>query len=575
MKRILIFIFLILNINAEIKLDFSSQNLDYDSDYYEIQGNNIIISNYYNSYNNVFRFTGISFDKYIIISSNVQIYLDLLLFSTTGKSAPIIINENYKVSFVLQGMSTIIDSSENEKDAVIYLKKGASLNITGNGTLNIITNKLMAIKGDNSTSLILNNGTIKIFSTKTKAGGIYLKNNIEINNGNFFYEALSGKNPGIISDNSLVINGGNINIKSGEGKGILVNNSIVINKGILNLISEGENVIQTDNSIYIKEGNLNIKSEGGKGISVKKNLYIGSKGEKNSKLNINIDTNKEGIESKIMEIYSGTVNIKSKGDGIKLCKDQISSGESNCYMDIYEGVININSEQNGLILNGDTFIVGGKLILFSSSKGDFQPIIQKGLLKIIGGILFAGGNKLNIATNTEQVSSSYNKHIDAGWNIEIFDNKTHNLIISVTIPKDIEFFYFNNPFNFTMKFSEKKEEIEESPSQTLISTEIEYNYTYSTIPSQTLISTEIEYNYTYSTIPKQTQIDDKDEKNNTSPKEKENTDKIIEEEENLNTNDNSNKKNNDEDKNKEKKIKNNYLRKINIIYFIFYIILLW
>jgi len=268
-----------------------------------------------------------------------------------------------------------------------------------------------------------------------------------------------------------------LNIKSGNGTGIKANNSIIIYKCSLDLISEGDG-IQTNSSIFILKGYLNIKSESSKGIEAKKNIYIGEK-DKNSNLLLNIDTFKEGIKAKAMEIYSGNINIRSKGDGIKissdLCKEQTCSGEFNYYLDIYDSDININSDKNGIISDGDISIVGGQSILFGSSEGDYQPITQNGLLKISGGILFAGGNKGKIVANTKQISSAFNKHIDSGSNIEIYNNDTNNLIVSLVTPKDIEFLYFNNPFNFTIKFDGENE----IPNRNLLQSEtVEGSFNY-------------------------------------------------------------------------------------------------
>ena len=450
-KLFLLFLFVNLYNNLNI-VDFS-QNINL-KDYFSVNENNLK-TNTYGSY----KFIGTCIDKNILIYYTSTIHLNSFTLISSGKVAPLIIESSENVELVLEGTSTIIDSAENENDSVIFLKKGATLNITGNGTLNIITNRLMAIKGDNSTSFILNNATIKIFSTKSTAGGIYLKKDITINNGSFIYEAFYGKNPAIASDDSIIINGGMLNIKSGNGTGIKANNSIIIYKCSLDLISEGDG-IQTNSSIFILEGFFNIKSEGGKGIKAKKNIYIGKK-DNHSNIHINIDTFEEGIEAKVMEIYSGNINIRSKGDGIKIssdiCKEQTCSGELNYYLDIYDSDININSDKNGIISDGDISIVGGQLILFGSSEGDYQTITQNGLLKISGGILFAGGNKGKIVVNTKQVSSSYNKHIKSGSTIEIYNNETYNLIVSVVIPKDLDFLYFNNPFNFTIKFDGQNE----------------------------------------------------------------------------------------------------------------------
>ena len=63
------------------------------------------------------------------------------------------------------------DSSSNENDGTIYLDKGATLTISGTGTLNINPNKLMVINGTDSTSLIVNDGpTINIESSLSHVG---------------------------------------------------------------------------------------------------------------------------------------------------------------------------------------------------------------------------------------------------------------------------------------------------------------------------------------------------------------------------------------------------------------------
>jgi hypothetical protein len=71
----------------------------------------------------------------------------------------------------------------------------------------------------------------------------------------------------------------------------------------------------------IIRGNYIINSENGKGIKTRDNLYIGRKGDSNSNLVINITTLDEGIESKGIEVFSGTINIKGKKNGISSIND--------------------------------------------------------------------------------------------------------------------------------------------------------------------------------------------------------------------------------------------------------------
>ena len=65
--------------------------------------------------------------------------MNLNEFSLTNNGAltPILIGQNIEVELILNGESKLQDSSTNENDGTIYLKNGASLTISGTGTLSI------------------------------------------------------------------------------------------------------------------------------------------------------------------------------------------------------------------------------------------------------------------------------------------------------------------------------------------------------------------------------------------------------------------------------------------------------
>ena len=478
---------LILSINAIPTIDFSSDLKSGDG--YKVEGDYIYINRYgYNPYNE-FNLNGINIDKNIIISTSAKLYLNSLTIANTGKLTPIIIDKNCDVTIDLRGRSSFVDSSENENGGVLYLREGAKLTIAGSGTLNLMVNKLMAINGANSTSLEINGGTIKIISTESSAGGIKLGNNIIFNGPNFSYEAISGKNPAISSFN-IIINSGNLNINSGEGKIFYAENSIILNSGSLDLLTRAEKAIEARNSLYIKGGNLNLISTEGQGILAEKNIYFGIKDENNNNLQIYINAFTKGLEAEGIEIYSGIINIKSKGDGIKIssdkCREEKCYGKCSCYMKIYGGNININSDENGIDSNGDIYIAGGKLILLGASNGNYQPITQIGLLKITNGTVFAGGADGNggIISNTTQISSFYYKHVEKGDFFQIYENN-NNLILNLTIPKNIEYFYFNHPLNYIIKINGVEIGSSEAIVRTLISSEYkDYDYDYSTYSNQ-------------------------------------------------------------------------------------------
>ena len=118
--------------------------------------------------------------------------------TNSGDFTPIVISSGKEVEIVLTGESFLSDSSNNENDGIIFLQSEATLIISGSGTLNINPNKLMAINGEDSTSLTVNGGpTIKIESNSSDAGGIYIKKDITFNNAIFSYSCSIGENPAI------------------------------------------------------------------------------------------------------------------------------------------------------------------------------------------------------------------------------------------------------------------------------------------------------------------------------------------------------------------------------------------
>lgn len=162
---------------------------------------------------------------------------------------------------ILSGSSSLIDSSSNENGGVIYLKSGASLIISGDGTLKIITNKNMAINEIDWTFLTINGRKLDVMAYSGETEGIYLRKGMAFNDGNYSYN-------GPISFNHALDSEGTIEIRKGK---------YALNPGY------------------------------GKGIQSQKYLYLDQEYSKNFELIINIDTSNEVIEAERIIIYSGNI----------------------------------------------------------------------------------------------------------------------------------------------------------------------------------------------------------------------------------------------------------------------------
>lgn len=411
----IMYILLIICFSSLTNVQTTSVSFSSDGEGYSISDNVVTISS-----EGTYDLSSTETNKKIVISSSCTLNLNSFSLINSNSLTPILVGENQQVNLVLTGESTLTDSSTNENEGTIYLQSGASLIISGNGILNINPFKLMAINGTDSTSLTVNEGsTINIQSTSTNAGGIYLRTAITFNNAIFTYSCSNG----------------------------------------------GHHAIDTEGTIKLVKGTYNIISGGGKGIQSENYLYIGEDNGNDSDLILNINSSNEGIEAKKIEIYSGTIQIEASEDGINAassgtdCESETVRCSGNCVCNIIfkGGKLTLISGEDGLDSNGDIYISGGQIVIFSSSSGEDQPIDQDGLLQITGGtILAAGSNAMGgVIGETNQTAKIYSGTINSGSTFVASDSN-NNVIISLNTPKEANYFYFNyeSPFSITLDGTE-------------------------------------------------------------------------------------------------------------------------
>ena len=409
--KIIIIIFIIY-FSSFIKVESSTTvNFETSGDGYTVSGNVITLTG-----EGPFDLTGDIYSKKIIVSSSCKLNLNSLELTNTDSLTPLIISENKAVELVLTGESTLIDSSHNENEGTIYLQKGASLTISGTGTLNLLPSKNMAINGTEGTSLTVKDGVEIIIAPSSKeTGGIYLRKEINLNDAKITYSCDECKN----------------------------------------------HAIDSEGDIKLVEGTYSLKSGKGKGIQSEKNLYIGIENGDNSDLKLSITASNEGIEAMGITIYSGQISIDATDDGINAassgdeCSDKVQcSGNCACFITFKGGNLELISEQDGLDSNGDITISGGYIQIFAASDSADQPIDQNGLLKITGGAIIAAGSSSmsGVIGQTTQVAKEYKGKISEGAQILITDSNGAE-IIRITTPKEANYIYLNYKSAFTVKIN--------------------------------------------------------------------------------------------------------------------------
>ena len=415
MKPIYILLAILISSFINIKSDTTSTTLSFDTaaDGYTISENVLTITG-----TGSFDLTGSVENKKIIVSSSCTLNFNSFSLINSGVLTPILISENQAVEISLGTESVLTDSATNENDGTIYLQKGASLTISGNGRLIINPNKLMAINGTEGTSLTVNDeANIIIVSPLSTIGGIYLRKSITFNSAKFAYDAENG----------------------------------------------AHHAIDSEGDIKIIKGAYNIKSGNGKGIQSEKNLYFGEENGNDEDLYLSIGTSDEGIEAMGITLYSGSIEIRATEDGINAaspgdeCGENAErcSGDCACFIDIKGGMLSLISGEDGLDANGDIFISGGKIQIFAASNTEDQPIDQDGILNITGGsIIAAGSSKMQGGVNaqTNQIAKIYNGTINEGDTLLVTDSGG-NEILNDKAPKASGYIYLNHISSFTLKIN--------------------------------------------------------------------------------------------------------------------------
>ena len=202
---LIIYFSLLIGVQSSTSISFSS-----NGEGYTVSDNIVTISN-----EGTYDLSGEQTDAKIIISASCTLNLNSFSIFNMGELTPIVISPNKEVNIVLKGESSLTDSSTNENNGTIYLQSGASLTISGTGSLDIYPNKFMAINGTNETSLTINDGvSITITSTSTDVGGIYLRKAITFNYAKLTYYIENGAHHAIDSEGNIKIVKGNYYLKS-------------------------------------------------------------------------------------------------------------------------------------------------------------------------------------------------------------------------------------------------------------------------------------------------------------------------------------------------------------------------
>ena len=358
---------------------------------------------------------------------------DLTLASSV--TAPLSCNKETDVTVYAVGAVTLTDKeslanedSDDFEGAAIKVKSGASLTITGTGTLNadgsackngikgaaesVITVQgavTLNIKAANNgiaddNAVVINGGTVNVTASgdgikaEPDTDDAVSKGTITINGGSVTIRATGD---GIQATGDVTITGGAFDIQTHGGasyakqlgsddsaKGIKSDSKVIISGGTFALNS-ADDAVHANGNVTVSGGSYTVQA-GDDAFHADYDLTLGEKGGDGPE--ITVSGSYEGLEGARIYLNSGKGTITASDDGVNAASD-VSTNEIALYVNGGEWTIDAGGD--GLDAGGDSrnnsggnlYINGGVTKVFGSANGGNAALDYDGTCEYNGGTL--------------------------------------------------------------------------------------------------------------------------------------------------------------------------------------------
>lgn len=297
------------------------------------------------------------------------------------------------------------------------------------------------------------------------------KGNIALEGGTF---TIVADNDGIQAETSLYVLDGDYNIVTGGGspetigineyangghsedsttftetssaKGLKATTELAIGGGTF-VIDSYDDAIHSSNSVLLEAGEMTIAS-GDDGIHADSSVV--TKGG-----NLTITKTYEGIESKIVAIAGGTIDITSADDGLNVGGGADSSGDNieesaagDHLIQITGGYVSVNSLGDGLDSNGSFVMTDGTVVVNGPTDDGNGQIDYVETFEISGGVLVAAGST-KTQTSSEMsgqyaIMMTFPETQAAGTLVHLEDSEG-NTIATFAPEKEYQSLYISSP----------------------------------------------------------------------------------------------------------------------------------
>lgn len=359
---------------------------------------------------------------------------------TNDDSAAITLNKTAEASLIAAAgtTNTVADTEgSSDENAAVKVKSGASLSISGTGTLTVDGNTKNGIKGAADAAITvaevklninavndglscddelnITGGTLSI-----TAGGDAVKaspdtgenpdttslGNVTISGGTLTLNAAAD---GIQADGDLTISGGTFHVKTNGGhttaltddsascKGFKAGKTLTVTGGTLT-VDSADDALHAGTDVTISGGTLTLAT-GDDGVHADNDLVIGTKGATSTSTpRINITASYEGLEGTTVTVYSGDIDVVASDDGVNAANSTLGERSDKYAINIAGGDLYIDAGSDGLDSNNDINITGGKVEVYGADAMMDAAIDYDGTFTLSGGTLFGAGMEPSAGT---------------------------------------------------------------------------------------------------------------------------------------------------------------------------------
>lgn len=414
-------------------ISFTDSAVTADGKYsgYEIEGTDVSITAA-----GTYVFSGDCDDGSITVKKGVTGVTLVLngLTLTNADSAAITLNKTAEAALIAAAGSenTVADTAgANDENAAVKVKSGASLSLSGTGTLTACGNVKNGIKGASDAVITVDEMTLNIEAAddglscddeltikrgrvNITAGGDAVKaspdtddtenpdttslGSVTISGGTITLEAAED---GIQADGDLTISGGTFAVTANGGhttaisdedascKGLKAGKTLTVSGGMFTVDSADDALHAND--VTVSGGTLTLAS-GDDAVHADNDLVVGVKGSSStSNPKIDITASYEGLEGTTVSVYSGDIDVAASDDGVNAANSELGEHSDKYAIHIAGGDLYIDAGSDGLDSNNDITMTGGKVEVYGADAMMDAAIDYDGTFTLSGGTLFGAG----------------------------------------------------------------------------------------------------------------------------------------------------------------------------------------